>query len=85
MQISVLGTYRIDIGARPIVMQMSVLASRPNRYRNEYRSSADSYADERVGDTPYRYQISADSYGDLRMGSAGTYWAHTVWISELGR
>jgi hypothetical protein len=34
----------MDIGARPIVMQMSVLA-RPYRYR----ISADSYADPRVG------------------------------------
>ena len=35
----------MDIGARPIVMQMTVLASRPYRYR----ISADSYADPRVG------------------------------------
>jgi hypothetical protein len=35
----------MDIGARPIVMQMSVLVSRPYRYR----ISADSYADLRVG------------------------------------
>jgi hypothetical protein len=73
MQIGVLGSYRIDIGGRPIVMQMSVLASRPYRYWNEYRSTADSYADERVGDTPYRYRISPDSYGDPRVGSAGLH------------
>jgi hypothetical protein len=35
----------MDIGAWPIVMQMTVLASRPYRYR----ISADSYADPRVG------------------------------------
>jgi hypothetical protein len=35
----------MDIGARPIVMQMSVLATRPYRYR----ISADSYADPRMG------------------------------------
>jgi hypothetical protein len=35
----------MDIGARPIVMQMSVLPSRPYRYR----ISADSYADLRMG------------------------------------
>jgi hypothetical protein len=35
----------MDIGARPIVMQMSVFATRPYRYR----ISADSYADPRVG------------------------------------
>ena len=35
----------MDIGARPIVMQMSVLATRPYRYRN----TADSYADPRMG------------------------------------
>ena len=35
----------MDIGARPIVMQMSVLASRPYIYR----ISADSYADPRMG------------------------------------
>ena len=35
----------MDIGARPIVMQMSVLASRPYRYQ----ITADSYADPRMG------------------------------------
>ena len=35
----------MDIGTRPIVMQMSVLATRPYRYR----ISADSYEDLRMG------------------------------------
>jgi hypothetical protein len=96
----------MDIGARPIVMQMSVLASRPYIYR----ISADSYEDLRMGSARihvgapptvmqenvlesrlriglilYGYRSSADSYAEERVGVTSAYWAHTVWISERGR
>jgi len=32
------------------------------------RSSADSYANQRIGLIPYRYRSSADSYADERVG-----------------
>jgi hypothetical protein len=79
----------MDVGARPIVMQMSVLATRPYRYR----ISADSYENLRMGSArihvgapptvmqenvlesrlrigliPYGCRSSADSYADERVG-----------------
>jgi hypothetical protein len=53
MQMSVLATHRIDIRSLPIVMEICVwaLPVRIGLIPYGYRSSADSYADERVGDT----------------------------------
>ena len=70
-------------GPQPIVMQMSVLASRPYRYR----TSADTYADERVcaydgigiGSRPIVMQITVLGCDSIDTG------ALPVQISEIDR
>jgi len=43
-------------------------------------------ADKQITPQVLNYYIGcAEGYADERVGVTSAYWAHTVWISELGR